>query len=199
MGGSTRVGAASGTSAQNVDGQAIALTVFSSVRWWGRIELPVFFAVLKLAPGSLTTLRQLSFIHAARWSFLYRLPANGSRPEVKLRYPHLYFESNFNGGWEEYIDAFSFVLTTGMFGFWGSSYGFPWALPTAPFKEYIRSNSYTAGHYYGAYPEATTTTVLAALDMAPKVKALRARADTMSDDEFAQAWTQLVSEIQTSL
>jgi hypothetical protein len=199
MGASTRVGAASGTSAQNVDGQAVALTVFSTVRSWGRIELPVFFGVLKLAPGSLTTLRQLSFIHAARWSFLYRLPANGSRPEVKLRYPHLYFESNFNGGWEEYIDAFSFVLTTGMFGFWGSSYGFPQALPTAPFKAYIRANSYTAGHYYAAYPEATTTTVLAALDMAPKVQALRARADTMSDDEFAQAWTQLVSEIQTSL
>jgi hypothetical protein len=199
MGGNRGGAAASGTSTRNVDGEAVALTVYSTVRWWGRFWLPVFWQVLKLAPGSLTTLRQLSFIHAARWSLLDKLPANGSRPEVKLRYPHLYFESNFNGGWEEYIDAFSYVLTLGMWAFWGSSYGFPSALPTSPFKAYIRANSYTAGHYYSAYPEATATTVLAALDLAPKIEALRARADTMSDDEFAQAWAALVSENQTSL
>ena len=166
----------------------------------GEDRVAAFFWVLKLAPGSLKTLRELSFIHAARWSLLYRLPANGSRPEIALRYPHLYFESNFNGGWEEYIDAFSYVLTTGMWGFWGSSYGFPQALPTAPFKQYIRANSYAAGHYYSAYPEATATTVLAALELAPQIEALRARAGTMSDDEFAQRVAAVSSsEIQTCL
>jgi len=192
-------GSTSGTSPRNVDGQAVALSVFSTVRWWGNVELPAFFGVLRLSPGSLGTLRQLSFIHAARWSVVRRLPANGARPEVTLRYPHLYFESNFNGGWEEYIDAFSYVLTTGMWGFWGSSYGFPGALPTGPFKQYIRDNSYTAGHYYSAYPDATATTVLAALDIAPKINALRVRARAMSDADFAAAWGRLVSEIQTSL
>jgi hypothetical protein len=167
------VTAASGTSARNVDGQAVALTVFSTMRSWGLLELPVFFLFIRLRRHSLDTLKRLSFIHAARWSVVCRLPANGERKEVRLHSPRLYFESNFNGGWEEYIDAFSYVLTLGMWAFWGSSYGFPWALPPSPFKDYIRAHEYEAGHYYSAYPDATATTVLSALDLAPKVKALR--------------------------
>ena len=37
--------AGAGTDDDNVDGQAVAITVFSAVRWWGRIELPLFFAL----------------------------------------------------------------------------------------------------------------------------------------------------------
>jgi hypothetical protein len=191
--------AASGTSTRNVDGQAVALTVFSTMRSWGLLELPLFFLAIRLGRRSLDTLERLSFIHAARWSIVRALPANGDRDEVRLRYPRLYFESNFNGGWEEYIDAFSYVLTLGMWAFWGSSYGFPWALPPSPFKDYIRAHEYEAGHYYSAYPDATTTTVLSALDLAPKVKALRQRAVTMSDEQFAIAWGDLLTESQTCL
>ena len=50
-----------------------------------------------------------------------------------------------------------------MKAFWGSSYGFPGALPTGPFKDYIRRNEIDASHYYSAYPDATMTMVLAAL------------------------------------
>lgn len=191
--------AASGTSSRNVDGEAVALTVFSTVRWWGLVELPLFFLFIRLRRRSLATLKRLSFIHAARWSIVRRLPANGERGEVRLRYPHLYFESNFNGGWEEYIDAFSYVLTQGMWAFWGSSYGFPGALPPSPFKAYIRAHEYDAGHYYSAYPAATTTTVLAALELAPKVKALRKRAAGMSSEQFGAAWRDLLTESQECL
>jgi hypothetical protein len=191
--------AASGTSTRNVDGQAVALTVFSTVRSWGLLELPLFFLVIRRGRHSLDTLKRLSFIHAARWSIVRRLPANGERGEVRLRYPHLYFESNFNGGWEEYIDAFSYTLTLGMWAFWGSSYGFPWALPPSPFKDYIRAHEYEAGHYYSAYPDATATTVLSALDLAPKVNGLRQCAASMSDEEFATAWRALLTESQTCL
>ena len=191
--------AASGTPTRNVDGQAVALTVLSTTRSWGLLELPLFFLVIRLGRRSLDTLRRLSFIHAARWSVVRRLPANGDREEVRLRYPRLYFESNFNGGWEEYIDAFSYTLTLGMWGFWGSSYGFPWALPPSPFKDYIRAHEYVAGHYYSAYPDATATTVLSALDLAPKVKTLRQQARAMSDDQFATAWRDLLTDSQTCL
>jgi len=51
----------------NVDGRAVALTVFSWVKWWGRIELPLLFLFIRRGRGSLATLKQLSFIHAARW------------------------------------------------------------------------------------------------------------------------------------
>jgi hypothetical protein len=194
-----RGSAASGTSAKNVDGDAVAITVLSAMRQWGLLELPLLFFFIRRSQNSLKTLKQLSFIQAARWSIIRRLPANGSYPETQLRFPLLYFESNFNGGWEEYIDAFSYTLTTGMFGFWGSSYGFPGALPASEFKDYIRRNEYEAGHYYSAYPDGTATTVLAALGLQPKVAALRTAADQMTAEQFAQAWSDFLRDEQASL
>jgi hypothetical protein len=192
--------ATSGTDDRNVAGEAVALTVFSTVKWWGRLELALFFFALRLRQSSLGTLKKLSFIHSARWSILREIPYNGDpQPRVTLRHPHLFFESNFNGGWEEYIDAFSYLLTWGMFGFWGSSYGFPWALPAGPFKDYIRHNEFVANHYYSAYPKATTTIVRAALDLAPKIEDLRARAEGLSPDEFAVEWRRLLTENQSCL
>jgi hypothetical protein len=190
---------ASGTALGNVDGEAVAITVFSNVKWWGRIELPLFFLYIRLRSSSLGDLKKLSFIHAARWSLVPRVPGNGGQPTTKLRHPLLYFESNFNGGWEEYIDAFSYVLHTGMSAFWGSSYGYPGALPPSPFKDYIRANQYKANHFYSAYPNATTTTVIAARELARRVKDLREREPHMSTDEFAHAWQELLSESQTCL
>lgn len=191
--------AASGTSVKNVDGDAVAITVLSAVRHWGLLELPALFFFIRHGRKSLTVLKKLSFIQAARWSLIRRLPANGSYPETRLRFPLLYFESNFNGGWEEYIDAFSYTLTTGMFGFWGSSYGFPGALPASEFKDYIRRNEYDAGHYYSAYPDGTATTVLAALDLQPKIAALRAAANQMTAEQFARAWPEFLRDEQASL
>jgi hypothetical protein len=189
-----------GTELDNVDGQAVALTVFSTVKWWGRLFLPLFFLWIRLRAGSLNTLKQLSFIQSARWALVFRIPYNGHpQPRRRLRYPHLFFESNFNGGWEEYIDAFSYVLTTGMWAFWGSSYGFPKALPAGPFKHYIRDNEIVASHYYSAYPTATATTVLAALELAPQVAALCEQATDMSPEEFARAWRRFTTDLQQCL
>ena len=62
-------------------------------------------------PKLTVTLRQLSFIHFARWTVISKLPYNGPpQKKGRFRYQHMYFESNFNGGWEEYIDAFSHIL-----------------------------------------------------------------------------------------
>ena len=125
---------ATGTASRNIDGQAISITVFSTIKPGGKVFLPILFAVTKRAPKLTKTLVQLSFIHFARWSLVQQIPHNGPpQPEQKLRYTHMYFESNFNGGWEEYIDAFSHILTSGMAAFWGSSFGFPKALPVGPF------------------------------------------------------------------
>jgi hypothetical protein len=191
---------AAGTADRNVDGEAVALTVFSTMRGWGRIELPLFFLSTRLRAGSLGTLRKLSFIHAARWSIVSRIPYNGPpQPRRKLNYPRLYFESNFNGGWEEYIDAFSYVLRPGMWAFWGSSYGFPGALPSGPFKAYIRRNEINASHYHSAYPDATATMVLGALKLTPRLAELRRRAETMTPEQFAVAWREFLTEMQTCL
>jgi hypothetical protein len=189
-----------GTASRNVDGQAIAITVFSTIKWWGRIWLPVLFFVAAHFPKLTDTLRKLSFIHFARWSIVKKLPYNGE-PQIKqrLRHPHMYFESNFNGGWEEYIDAFSHILTRGMTVFWGSSYGFPKPLPTAPFKRYIQCNETVACHYYSAYPDATSTMVQRALELDGKLAPLKRNAATMDPDEFAAAYKRLLTDVQNCL
>ena len=189
---------ATGTVSRNVDGQAIAITVFSTLKWWGQAWLPLVFLYARLRPNSAGTLGKLSFIHFARWTIVSRIPDNG-QPKPDLHYAHLFFESNFNGGWEEYIDAFSYILTRGMTLFWGSSYGFPKPLPTGRFKQYIRRNEYEASHFYSAYPQATTTMVNAALTLDPKLAAVRQQAATMDDEQFAAAWRAFLTDVQDYL
>ena len=189
-----------GTEEPNVDDQAIAITVFSTIKWWGKAFLPVLFLVTKRVPKLTETLVQLSFIHFARWSIVKQLPYNGE-PQVKqkLRYPHMYFESNFNGGWEEYIDAFSHILTNGMTAFWGSSYGFPKPLPTSTFKRYIKQNETEASYYYSAYPEATATMVQRALELDAKLAPLKRNAAKMAPETFATAYEKLLTDAQNCL
>jgi hypothetical protein len=191
---------ATGTEPRNHDGQAIAITVFSTIRWPGRLFLPVLFLLTRTFPRLTVTLRQLSFIHFARWAIIRRLPYNGPpQRKGRLRYPHMYFESNFNGGWEEYIDAFSHILTRGMTAFWGSSYGFPKPLPTAPFKEYIQVNETEADHYYSAYPAATSTMVQRALTLDEQLAPLKRDAERMDPEEFAAAYRAFLTNVQHCL
>jgi hypothetical protein len=63
-----------------------------------------------------------------------RWPGGDRRRGERVRYRYLLFESNFNGTWDEYIDAFSEVVPTRMRLIWGSSYGFPGPLPVEPFS-----------------------------------------------------------------
>ena len=86
-----------------------------------------------------------------------------------------------------------------MWAVWGSSYGFRSALPSGPFKAYIRENAMPASHYYSAYPDATAATVLAALEVTPRLAELRLHAPAMSPDEFAVAWEQFLTEVQLCL
>lgn len=191
---------ATGTQPRNHDGQAIAITVFSTIKLWGRVFLPVLFFVTRRIPKLTGTLRQLSFIHFARWTVIGKLPYNGPpQKKGRFRYPHMYFESNFNGGWEEYIDAFSHILTDGMTAFWGSSYGFPKPLPTAPFKRYIQDNETEADHYYCAYPEATSTMIQRSLELDKKLVALKRDARRMDPDAFAAAYRRFLTDAQNAL
>jgi hypothetical protein len=191
---------ATGTESANVDGQAIAITVFSTFKPLGRLWLPLVFWFATTFPKASGTLARLSFIHFARWTLVRKIPFNGPPQRAeKLGFPHMYFESNFNGGWEEYIDAFSHILTRGMKIFWRTSYGFPQPLPTGPFKDYIRANEIVASHFYGAYPEATTTLVLSALELAPKLEAFKARARNMSPEAFAEQWQVFLADVQDCL
>jgi len=189
-------GTAQGTDARNVDGKAIAITVFSTVKWPGRFWLPaVFFVGSRVKTPIAGSLARLSFIHFARWTLVRELPDNG-QPTEELHFPHLYFESNFNGGWAEYIDAFSHILTTGMKIFWSTSYGFPQPLPTGPFKLYIQHNEVVASHFHSAYPQATTTMILSALELEQRLARFDEDVAALGDEEFAQRWRELLTDVQ---
>jgi hypothetical protein len=185
-----------GTPSPNVDGKAIAITVFSTVKWPGRFWLPaVFFVGTHIPTPFQSTLSKLSFIHFARWTLVRGMPDNG-QPRDDLHYPHLYFESNFNGGWAEYIDAFSHILTTGMKIFWGTSYGFPQPLPTGPFKVYIQRNEITASHFYSAYPQGTTTMILSGLELERRLDAFDLETAELDDEAFADRWREFLGDVQ---
>jgi hypothetical protein len=168
----------------NVLGRASALTVMSAVKPRGVPWLRTLFFVGTHVPALLATLRRLSFIHFARWTLVRELPANGPR----LRNTHLFFESNFNGTWSQYIDAFSYVVPKHIAAIWKSSFGFPGPVPAQPFKDYIASHEYVAEHYYCAYPEASTTMIVDALAVREDLDKLRRRAGRMSPQEFDAAW-----------
>jgi len=184
----------------NVEGKATAITVLSPVKpGWTLWLRALFFAGTHLT-SSLEKLQQLSFIHYARWAILERRwPGGDRRRGERLRYRYLLFESNFNGTWDEYIDAFSEVVPTRMKLIWGSSYGFPGPLPVEPFKAYIRKNEFPIEHYYSAYPQATTTEVVSALEVARAHAALSARAEGLGAEELKRAYEDFLFEVQHHL
>src|SRR4051794_25965068 len=139
----------------------------------------------------------LSFIHFARWIVISRFP-DGARGE-KLHHPYLFFESNFNGTWDQYIDAFSEVVPARMKAIWGSSYGFPGPIPVEPFKAYIRRTEYIANHYWPAYPGASTPEAIAAQRVAAALERFNRRSDGLTPDAFAAAYAQFLTEVQGEL
>ena len=178
----------------NVEGRATAITVLTPVKPIGRFWLPLLFWFGRHATWTLKKLHMLSFIHFARWIIVPRLPGG-----ERLHYRYLYFESNFNGLWDQYIDAFSEVVPERMKGIWGTSYGFPGPIPVEPFKRYIRANEYVANHYWSAYPGATTTEIIAAKRVAAALDDLRRRAPALDPDAFKDAYEQMLTSVQGDL
>lgn len=187
----------------NRHGRARAMTVFSPVRpTWrppgGVLWLGLVFTFARTFTDRTSTIRELSFIHFARWAVVWQLPDHG-QPRDRLRQPLLMFESNYNCTFDQYIDAFSSILGRGMSAIWGTSYGFPGPVPVAPFKRYIRGNEFCADHYYSAYPTATTTMVKSAIALRQPLRAFTIRAATLSPDAFQQEYREFLTDVQADL
>jgi hypothetical protein len=177
--------------ASNQCGRARAMTIFTPVkRFWGTLYVRSVFTWIRASATGTPDIRTLSFIHFARWGVIRRFPDYGQqRTRV---WPCLFmFESNYNGSFEAYIDAFAQVLGSGMRAFWGSSYGFPGPLPVKPFKSYIRANEFVTAHYYSAYPAASVTTLLEAVATDNALVGLREKAPGMTPADFTAAYDQL--------
>src|SRR5580693_1083093 len=134
------------------------MNAITPMKPWKTPLLRILFFVFGAIKPLQADLKNLSFIHFARWVIVRRdeFPhISREQPDEDLRYDYLFFFSNFNGTWNQYIDAFSAVLSNGLNLIWRWSEKFPGSVPVTLFKEYIARVQFDTDYYYTAYPHAT--------------------------------------------
>ena len=116
----------------NINGKVYAMNAITPMKPWKTWILRGFFFLLGHVKPLQKDLIDLSFIEFARWVVLPRkgfpFLGNGQVKE-DLKYDYLLFFSNFNGTWNQYIDAFSAVLSKGLNLVWRWSEKFPGSVP----------------------------------------------------------------------
>jgi len=152
-------------------------------------------------PPPLQDLRDLQFIHFARWSLV---GARGFHEALRDRY--LIFSTNFNGDWHQYLDAFSFTLHQGLDWIWGTSRSYPGAWPVTPFKEYARRHMLPASYYYNAYPGASVRDIHCAQELTEELARFRTDLANSGLDRagadpaaFRRVYDEFVAKIQGRL
>jgi hypothetical protein len=85
---------------------------------------------------------------------------------------YMLFLSNFNGTWDQYIDAFADGIPQGLDLFWYASTKYPHSIPISTFKSYITANQIQTGYYYNATPGAAQRDIKAALRVRRELLAL---------------------------
>src|SRR5439155_5397423 len=180
---------AGGPTVANIAGKSYALTAFTPMHplktWGARAAFKALH--LGLFKSDQTKLRNLSFIHFARWVIIGRhtFPRLSlTQPVEPLAYDYLLFESNFNGTWEQYIDAFSDVIPGGMDNIWRWSKKYPKSVPVDPFLDYIRASQIDTTYYYNACPDASTNDIKMALRFAAGFDQLAQAAPALDPDPF---------------
>jgi hypothetical protein len=186
----------------NINGKVYAMNVVTPMKPWKTWILRVLFWGLGTFKSLQADLIQLKFIQFARWVIVPagRFPyLGGEQKKESLRYDYLFFFSNFNGTWNQYIDAFSAVLAPGLNKIWRWSEKFPGAIPVTPFKNYITAMQYDTDYYFSAYPEATLNDVEAAHLVNTAFESLFATASSQTPDQFSQSYLQFVIACQAHL
>ena len=185
----------------NVNGQASALTAIGPLRRGLRYLMLLIGFILRryvffFREAKARPLRRLAFILFARWVLIKDVPdAGGHRP---IGCTYLFFEANFNGGFDEYIDAFSYVIPDAMQGIFGSAYNWPGPIPATPFKDFIRRHDYEADHFFSAYADATAADVASALEVSRGIAELRRRKHKDAW-MFARRWRDFMTKAQAWL
>jgi hypothetical protein len=184
----------------NVAGKAYGMNVVTPMRpWLTWINRAVFMAS-RAIPSSLLGLLGLSIIHFARWVIIKRdqWPDLGQGKQ-KLKNDYMLFCSNFNGTWDQYIDAFSDGIPSGLDLLWCSSTKYPHSIPISPFKSYIRANQIDTDYYYNSVPGAAQRDVKSALRVRRAILALAARRAALSPTEFRKLYVATLVEVQNDL
>lgn len=186
----------------NINGKVYALNVITPMKTWKTWILRIAFFVLDHVKPLQNDLINLSFIEFARWVIIPRteFPCMGlGQRQEELQYDYLLFFSNFNGTWNQYIDAFSAVLSQGLNLIWRWSEKFPGSVPVTLFKEYIARVQFDTDYYYSAYPHATANDLKSAHIVQSSFDSLSAVASQSTPQQFAEAYLRFVLQVQTHL
>lgn len=184
----------------NVAGKAYGMNVLTPMKPWKTWINTLIFRVGRLTPDTLSGLLGLSLIHFARWVMIRRdqWPDLGQGPQT-LDNDYMLFCSNFNGTWDQYIDAFSDGIPNGLDLFWYSSTGYPRSVPITPFKDYILHNQIDTSYYYDATPGSAQRDIKAALRVLPVVRELSRQHGEQTPAEFATTWCRALIQVQNDL
>jgi hypothetical protein len=184
----------------NVAGKAYGMNVLTPVKpsltWINRL----IFMLSRAVPSFLSGLLGLSIIHFARWVIIKRdqWPTLGGEKQ-KLNNDYVIFCSNFNGTWDQYIDAFADGIPSGLDLFWYSSTKYPHSIPITPFKEYIRANQIDCNYYYNATPGSAQRDIKAALRVQKALLDLADKHARLGPTEFAVEYRKALVGVQNQL
>jgi hypothetical protein len=184
----------------NTAGKAYAMNVITpmppTVTWLQRL----IFMVARAFPGTLQGLLGLKLIHFARWVIIRRAdwPDLGQGKQ-SLKHDYMLFFSNFNGTWDQYIDAFSDGIPDGLDLFWYASIKYPHSIPISAFKDYITYNQIDTDYYYNATPGAAQRDIKSALTVTQELRALKALHATATPEAFAAAYAKSLVKVQNCL
>src|SRR3954463_72733 len=184
----------------NVAGKAYAMNVVTPMRPWLTWINRALFMLSRALPSSLKGLLGLSIIHFARWVIIRRNQwTDLGQGKQALKNDYMLFCSNFNGTWDQYIDAFSDGIPDGLDLLWYSSTSYPHSIPITPFKNYIRANQIDTDYYYNATPGAAQRDVKSGLRARRALLDLVEAHRRLSPAEFAVEWRKALVSLQNEL
>ena len=181
----------------NIAGKAYAMNVVTPskpvITWINRL----IFMIGRGRPKSLSGLLGLSLIHFARWVLVKpdQWPDLGQGKQT-LRNDYMIFCSNFNGTWDQYIDAFSDGIPNGLNLFWYTATKYPSSIPITPFKSYITYNQIYTDYYFNATPGSAQRDIKCAMKVYDTLKGLAKRHGRETPEEFARTYRKAISHVQ---
>ncbi len=190
----------------NIAGKSYAMNVVTPLRWYTAWTNRLFFWVAPLrALNALGGLTALSLIHYARWAIVKpsQFPhLASSQPKETIKYAYMFFFSNFNGSWTQYVDSFHMSISDGLNKFWKLNLKYPGSVPLQPFHAYITYNQIWTSHYYNAYPTAASNDVKAAQRIKARLTGPEGFIEdtkNASPDEFKKKYDRLLNGLQNDL
>lgn len=176
------------------------ITIISPVRRWWALWLRFTWPFARRNRLVTRPLVKLGFINFAHWSVFDRVPARAPRRDARrLPQPYILFQSNFNGPASLYIDAFSLVVPGRLRLLWGGAYRYPGARPMERFNRFIERHAVPTGHYWAAYPEASSRMVVSALALRRSFDEFAREAAALPPDRFAAAYQRFLTDVQEHL